>query len=213
VRPNTAFLDQPIAAPRGGIPVDERMATAVPNVYAAGDVATARDSLTALPFNNAVWPAATRQGKVAGANMAGRNRAYVHNFNLNALNLHGLQVTSAGHPCEQEGPHEKDGIRVFQEEKQANYRKLVLRSGVLIGFILIGDTSPAGSLLSRMKRGDLIADPAELLARGGDAPAGAFRNRGFRQGALWRQYGATAYRYPLVDGAGDHHHMKKGARQ
>ena len=26
VRPNTAFLDQPIAAPRGGIPVDERMA-------------------------------------------------------------------------------------------------------------------------------------------------------------------------------------------
>lgn len=193
VRPNTVFLAQPIAAPRGGIPVDERMASAVPGVFAAGDVATARDSLTELPFNNAVWPAATRQGKVAGANMAGRARAYVHNFNLNALNLHGLQVTSAGHPTEQEG----GAIRVFQEEKGADYRKLILRSGVLIGFILIGDTSPAGSLLSRMKRGDLIADPAELLVRGGDAPPGPLRNRGFRQGALWRQHGTAAYRYPL----------------
>ncbi|MHB9097219.1 MAG: NAD(P)/FAD-dependent oxidoreductase [Syntrophales bacterium] len=193
VRPNTTFLDQPIAAPRGGIPVDERMASAVPGVFAAGDVATARDSLTELPFNNAVWPAATRQGKVAGANMAGRDRAYVHNFNLNALNLDGLQVTSAGHPYEQEG----GAIRVFHEEQGANYRKLILRSGVLIGFILIGDTSPAGCLLSRMKRGDLITDPAELLARGGDAPLGSFRNRGFHQGALWRQYGTTAYRYPL----------------
>lgn len=200
VRPNTAFLDPPIAGPRGGTPVDERMASAVPGVFAAGDVATARDSLTDLPFNNAVWPAATRQGKVAGANMAGRGRAYVHNFNLNALNLDGLQVTSAGHPTEQEG----GAIRVFQEEKGANYRKLILRSGVLIGFILIGDTSPAGSLLSRMKRGDLIADPADLLVRGGDASWGPFRNRGFRQGALWRQHGTAAYRYPLVESAGDH---------
>ena len=209
VRPNTAFLDTSIAAPRGGIPVDERMETAVPNVYAAGDVATTRDSLTSLPFNNAVWPAATRQGKVAVANMAGGRRAYVHNFSLNALNLHGLQVTTAGHPYEQE----RDDIRVFQEEKGNNYRKVILKSGALIGFILIGDTSPAGCFLSKMKRGDIISDPAELLARGGDAPLGSFRNRGFRQGALWRQYGKTAYRYTLIDTAGDHHQDKKGDRQ
>ncbi|MCX5822773.1 MAG: FAD-dependent oxidoreductase [Deltaproteobacteria bacterium] len=209
VRPNTAFLDTSIAAPRGGIPVDERMETTVPNVYAAGDVATARDSLTSLPFNNAIWPAATRQGKVAGANMAGGCRAYVHNFSLNALNLHGLQVTTAGHPYEQEG----DDILVFQEEKGNNYRKVILKSGALIGFILIGDTSPAGCFLSKMKRGDIISDPAELLAQGGDAPLGSFRNRGFRQGALWRQYGKTAYRYTLIDTAGDHHQDKRGDRQ
>jgi hypothetical protein len=64
-----------------------------------------------------------------------------------------------------------------------------------------------------MKRGDIIADPAELLARGGDAPLGSFRNRGFRQGALWRQYGKTAYRYTLIDTDGDHHQDKKGDRQ
>lgn len=209
VRPNAAFLDTSIAAPRGGIPVDERMETAVPNVYAAGDVATAQDSLTSLPFNNAVWPAATRQGKVAGANMSGGRRVYVHNFSLNALNLHGLQVTTAGHPCEQEG----DDILVFQEEKGNNYRKVILKSRVLSGFILIGDTSPAGCFLSKMKRRDIISDPAELLARGGDAPVGSFRNKGIRQGALWRQYKKTAYRYTLIENDGDHHQDKKGDRQ
>ena len=207
VRPNTPFLAPPIAAPRGGVPVDDRMESAVPGVYAAGDVATAPDSLTEIPFNNAVWPAATRQGKVAGANMAGGCRAYVHNFNLNALNLRGLQVTSAGHPYDQTG----DDIRVFREEQGNQYRKIVLRAGVLIGFILIGDTSPAGCLLARMKRGDLIADPEGLLGRGGEMPAGSFKNRGFRRSALWRQYGETAYRYPLADAAGDLHYEKKGA--
>lgn len=179
VRPNAPFLDASVTAAGGGIPVDERMATPLPHVYAAGDVATARDSLTSSPFNNAVWPAATRQGKVAGANMAGGRRSYVHNFNLNALNLYGLQVASAGHPCMQQ----ENDIRVFQEERGTDYRKTVLRSGVLIGFILIGDTSRAGRLISRMKRKDFIADPAELFSgsRFADLPP----DRGFRHGALW----------------------------
>ena len=159
VRPNTSFIDAPIAATGGGIPVDERMETSVPHVYAAGDVATTRDSLTSSPFSNAVWPAATRQGKVAGANMAGGQRTTIHNFSLNALNLYGLQVASAGHSLEPKG----DDIRVFQEEKGNDYRKIVLKSGVMIGFILIGDTSRAGFFLSRMKRGDVIDNPAELL--------------------------------------------------
>ena len=93
--------------------------------------------------------------------MAGGRRTYVHNFNLNALNLYGLPVASAGHSLEPKG----DDIRVFQEEKGNEYRKIVLKSGVLIGFILIGDTSRAGLFLSRMKRGDIIENPAELFTR------------------------------------------------
>jgi nitrite reductase (NADH) large subunit len=185
VRPNTALLDTALGAvlrtARGGIPVNERMETPLPHVYAAGDAASTLDSLTALPFNNAVWPAATRQGAVAGANMAGGKQTYVHNFSLNAMNLYGLQVASAGHPYEQEG----EEIRVFQEEKADNYRKVILKSGVPIGFILIGDTSRAGLLLSRMKRRDRIADPAELFARKSHALSGLPPNGGFRHGILW----------------------------
>ncbi len=159
------------------------METPVPHVYAAGDVAMTRDSLTSTPFSNAVWPAATRQGKVAGANMAGGRRQYVHNFNLNALNLYGLQVASAGHSLE---PKEDD-ITVFQEESGNDYRKVVLKSGALIGFILIGDTSRAGLLLSRMKREDIIRNPAELFTRTSHAPSGLPPYMGFRHGSLWPQ--------------------------
>ncbi len=197
VRPNASFIEAPIAAAGGGIPVDERMETSMPHVYAAGDVATTRDSITFSAFNNAVWPAATRQGKVAGANMAGGRRTYVHNFNLNALNLYGLPVASAGHSLEPKG----DDIAVFQEEQGRKmssvrrdhdfqrslngYRKIVLKSGVLIGFILIGDTSHAGLFLSRMKRGDIIENPAELFTRTSHAPSGLPPCMGFRHGALW----------------------------
>jgi nitrite reductase (NADH) large subunit len=185
VRPNTTLLDAALGAvlstARGGIPVNERMETALPRIYAAGDAASSPDSLTAAPFNNAVWPAATRQGAVAGANMAGGHRTYVHNFSLNAMNLYGLQVASAGHPYEQEG----EEIRVFQEESGNNYRKVIVKAGALIGFILIGDTSRAGPLISRMKRRDRIADPADLFARGCHALSGLPPNGGFHHGALW----------------------------
>jgi len=181
VRPNTSFIEAPIVATGGGIPVDERMETPVPHVYAAGDVAMTRDSLTSSPFSNAVWPAATRQGKMAGANMAGGRRCYIHNFNLNALNLYGLPVASAGHSLEPKG----DDIRIYQEEKGNGYRKIVLKSGVLIGFILIGDTSCAGPFLSRMKRGDVIENPAELLTQTSHAPSGLPPYMGFHHGSLW----------------------------
>jgi NADPH-dependent 2,4-dienoyl-CoA reductase/sulfur reductase-like enzyme len=199
VRPNTSFAGAPLAAAGGGIPVDERMETSVPHVYAAGDVAMTRDSITSAPFSNAVWPAATRQGKVAGANMAGGRRTYVHNFNLNALNLYGLQIASAGHSLEPEGDdivvyREEQGgsLSVAQEDRDlrrppSGYRKIVLRSGVPIGFILIGDVTPAGSLLSRMKRGDVVENPAELLEQAGHAPSGLPPQMGFRHGSLWPQ--------------------------
>ena len=67
---------------------------------------------------------------------------------------------------------------------------------------------PGLGILARLDR---VPDPAELLVRGGDASLGPLRNRGFRQGALWRQYGRAAYRYPLVEDTGDHHEKKKGA--
>jgi len=181
VRPNTSFIEPPIAAAGAGIPVNEKMESAVPHVYAAGDVAITMDSLTSSTFSNAVWPAATRQGKVAGANMAGRRRSYLHNFNLNALNLYGLQVASAGHSLKPKG----DDIRIYQEERGSRYRKAVFKSGALIGFILIGDTSCAGPLLARMKRGDVIDDPETLFTPTGKTPWGLPPDTGYRHGALW----------------------------
>jgi nitrite reductase (NADH) large subunit len=148
VRPNTQFLIGSGIDLKGGILVDQRMETNIPGIFAAGDVTMTRDSITSEWVNNANWPAATRQGRIAGSNMAGGNRAYIHNFNLNAINLFGLQVMSAGHPYYENEP----GIELVINEEGKFYRKSVMREERLIGFLLVGDVSGAGFLLSLMKR-------------------------------------------------------------
>ena len=47
------------------VKVNERMETSVPNVYACGDCAEFNGA------NYAVWPEASEQGRIAGANAAG----------------------------------------------------------------------------------------------------------------------------------------------
>lgn len=183
VRPNVQWLSDSGIALKGGILVDERMRTNLPNVYAAGDVVFMRDSITGERVHNATWPAATRQGIVAGTNMAGGDLSVVHNFALNALNLFGLQVMAAGSAFYDE----PDGVEIVSEEKGELYRKKVFKENRLIGFLLIGDVSEAGYLLSRMKRGDTY--PPRTCDR--FLGHGSFHdhlppNLGFRHGLLFR---------------------------
>ena len=162
VRPNTEFLIGSGIDLDGGVLVNDHMETNVPGVYAAGDVTMTVDSITSERVNNATWPAATRQGTVAGWNMAGGNRAYIHNFTMNALNLFGFWVMVAGHAYLQECPE----MDISQEEREGCYRKIVVKSGRVIGFILIGDISGAGFLLSLMKqRREISFSSRDLLSR------------------------------------------------
>jgi hypothetical protein len=59
-------------------------------------------------------------------------------------------------------------------------------------------------LLSRMKRRDILSDPAEFFARGRRTPVSPVGNRGFRHGALWRRNSKISYKYMLLDGVADH---------
>jgi NAD(P)H-nitrite reductase large subunit len=161
VRPNTEFLIGSGIDLDGGVLVNDHMETNVPEVYGAGDVTMTIDSITSERVNNATWPAATRQGTVAGWNMAGGNRAYIHNFTMNALNLFGFWVMVAGHAYLQECPE----MDISQEEGEGCYRKIVVKSGRVIGFILIGDISGAGFLLSLMKqRREISFSSRDLLS-------------------------------------------------
>lgn len=183
VRPNVQWLEgSDIFLLRGGILVDERTRTNLPDVYGAGDVTITLDSISGEPIHNATWPAATRQGIVAGTNMTGGNLHVVHNFPLNALNLFGLQVMAAGSAFYDE----PDGVEIVSEEEGGVYRKKVIKANRLIGFILIGDISEAGYLLSQMKKGDAFPP----RSRAPSLPCGSFRrhlppNLGFRHGVLF----------------------------
>jgi nitrite reductase (NADH) large subunit len=177
VRPNTAFLKGSGITLERGIPVTPRMETNVPGIYAAGDVAVTLDSLTGEKVNNATWPAASRQGTVAGTNMAGGNVSYVHNLSLNAFHLCGVPVMAAGNSGESLG-------QVLVEEGADFYRKILLRDGRLTGFILIGKISQAGSLLALMKKKEILSDAElrpESLLRRKKLP----RGYGYRHGSLF----------------------------
>lgn len=60
----------------GGIIVDERMATSVPDVYAAGDCIEVPHGVANIPLQGLSGSHAYAQGKVAGTNAGGGKRAY-----------------------------------------------------------------------------------------------------------------------------------------
>ena len=180
VRPNVGFLKGSGIAVQGGILADAFMETNLPSIYAAGDVAMTLDSITGERISNATWPAATRQGKTAGANMTGRRNRCVDNFPLNALHLFDLRVAAAGY-----AGHAEAGERErFLIDRTQGYRKVVMKDGRITGFILMGDVRAAGLLLSRMKR-QVSLSPAEVdslhrLGNERDLPPGL----GFGHGLL-----------------------------
>ena len=60
----------------GGVLVDDHMRTSVPGVYAAGDCAEVVHGVTEIPIQGLSGSHAYSQGRTAGANAAGDDRAY-----------------------------------------------------------------------------------------------------------------------------------------
>jgi nitrite reductase (NADH) large subunit len=159
--------DAAIAAPggtaaSGGILVDERMRTSVDGVYAAGDVAEAPDMLSRGERTTCgTWSEATRQGRIAGLNMAGRAALYDGSLRLNALDVLGLPAASIG--LTEPPDAASRAVRMTDGEV---YRKLVLRDGRLLGAVLLGAVEDAGVLAGLVRTGAPIdALRAERLSR------------------------------------------------
>ena len=144
VRPAAAFLsggpDSPEsgAAPnsngvelteRKAVKVDDYLATNIPGIYAAGDVAGL----------SGIWPNAQKQGEIAGYNMTGTRWPYTDRFALkNTVNFFDLLSLSVGAINPQEGDE------VLVREDRNNYRKLILRDGAVAGVILQGEIGGSG---------------------------------------------------------------------
>lgn len=160
VVPRTELAGKRLKVNRG-IVVDDRMETSEPGVYAAGDVAEATDFLSGGKRVLAIWPLAYTQGKIAGKNLAGHAAIYDGGINMNAAHFFGWSVASAGNY----DPADADKYEILVSEKDGYYKKLVLKDGVLVGFITAGPAvDRCGILLGLIKNRARIKEyAADLL--------------------------------------------------
>ena len=81
---------------KGGIKVNARMETSVPDIYACGDCIESNDILTGEPYPNMFWHNANRQGIVVGRNCAGVPTEYIGSQSLLNVDVFGNVVLGFG---------------------------------------------------------------------------------------------------------------------
>jgi len=171
VRPNTVPFATSGLEIRRGILVNERLKTNLPDVYAAGDVAEAWDCLRQTHRLNAIWPNATQQGRIAGANMSGQSLTCPGSMGMNAVDFFGLRVVSVGiiNPSDVRGLstwHTED-IILKGHSGQPTYQRLVWHGETLKGFVLVGNTERAGILTALIQANRPLSQAVQKSIRDG----------------------------------------------
>ncbi len=159
VRPRTE-LAEGVVPMKQGILVDEFMRTATPGIYACGDVCQTRDFARDADAVLPVWPNAVAGGAVAGATMAGMPRSYEGSTTMNAVPYFGLSVVSAGVVEHDPALHD-----VLTRRDSTGYTKVVLKEGVIVGMVSVGDTSRCGIVYHLMKRKANVDNWKDMLVR------------------------------------------------
>jgi NAD(P)H-nitrite reductase large subunit len=159
VKPNLDLLAETPVEVKRGIVVNDHMQSSVPEIYAAGDVAEVKGWVVAI------LPLATRQGRIAGINMAGGNLAFEGDLVMNSVELAGIPTISVGLTDPKEHMEEYEILEKYQPVKKI-YRKIVLRGDVLVGMILVGDIDRAGILTGLIKEKVDVTPFKEHLAQG-----------------------------------------------
>jgi NAD(P)H-nitrite reductase large subunit len=162
VRPNTQIAADAGCRVGRGIAIDERSATSVPGIFAAGDCCECHDITTGTDRILAILPNAYLQGETAGINMAGGEKKFDKAIPMNAIGFFGLHIITAGN---------YDGT-AWTEKTASTYKKLVSKDNRLKGFILIGDVARAGIYTSLIREQtpldtvdyDLLKQKPQLMA-------------------------------------------------
>jgi NADPH-dependent 2,4-dienoyl-CoA reductase/sulfur reductase-like enzyme/pSer/pThr/pTyr-binding forkhead associated (FHA) protein/Fe-S-cluster-containing hydrogenase component 2/CRP-like cAMP-binding protein len=148
IQPNIEFLRGSGIACRRGIQVDQNMRTNAPYVYAAGDVIETVDEVTGKVRLLGQWYPAIQQARVAAYNMlhalASSSTAplpdqYTWSRNYyNATFLCGLDFVSIGLVSSPQGQMSSLYQEIFAPPQPRNYRKALLKHGVLVGALFLG---------------------------------------------------------------------------
>ncbi len=152
-------------APRGGVKVDDALATSDPAILAIGEVASHRGLTYGL-----VAPG-YEMADVAAANLAGGTRTFAGFDMSTKLKLMGVDVASFGDPFA-----DNAGARAltYEDPFSGVYKKLVFNhEGTrLVGGVLVGDAADFGLLLGLFKSADPLTIPPGALLSSGSSRAG-----------------------------------------
>ena len=108
----------------------------VANVYAAGDVAEGRNLISGQGDVHAIEPTAQEHGRVAGANMAGKDVAYRGSLLMNIVEVCHLDIASFGAWDDPKA----EAVSGLKPDRPA-YRKLLFKGDRLTGAIILGPSS------------------------------------------------------------------------
>ena len=137
VRPNIKLAQAMGLETKNGILVNDRLETKE-GIFAAGDVAEHRGRVYGI------WPAAQRQGEIAGVNMAGGNSLYEGTVVSNTLKVVGIDLTSAG-DIDAEGKLE---CVVKSDIEKCIYCKVAFKENKVVGCILLGEIKAKSEVLN-----------------------------------------------------------------
>jgi len=140
VAPNSSFLEGSGIKTDQGVRVNRFLRTSARDVYAAGDVAQARDMSTGEFSVLAIQPVATDHGRIAALNMAGEPTPHEGSLNMNVLDTLGLISSSFG---AWHGVKGGDNARMSDEDGY-RYLRLEFDDDRLVGAQAVGLTDHIG---------------------------------------------------------------------
>jgi len=146
VRANVEMLENTDVEINRAIVVDSSQRTTNPDVFAAGDVCLSPDLLTGQMINNAIWPVAAAQGRVAALNMLGFNAKYPGTIVQNSVDFFGQWITALG---DVQASGKSVDYKIYNTEKV--YQKLVFKNGIVIGLMATGNVDYAGVIQALIK--------------------------------------------------------------
>lgn len=146
VRPNIEMLMNTDVETDRAIIVDDNQRTTNPDIFAAGDVCLSKEFITGEMINNAIWPVAAAQGRIAAMNMLGIRTQYGGNVLQNSVDFFGLWITALG---DVQASGKGVEYKIFSTEKV--YQKLIFRNEHLVGFMATGNVEFSGVLQALIK--------------------------------------------------------------
>ncbi|MCD2491316.1 FAD-dependent oxidoreductase [Lacrimispora sp. NSJ-141] len=144
VRANTQLAKSIGMETEQAVVVNERMETSIPDIFACGDCAQYQG------VNYAIWPQASEQGKVAGANAVGEKLVYT--MVPAALTFNGMNTSLYAVGDNGRNPNLVYRTVEFKDMGRKQYEKYYFLNNKLCGVILIGDTSKMAALTEAVEK-------------------------------------------------------------